>query len=501
MAVHYSKYIIGEQDPIEYNIPQVLAIMAPQPHIFLEWARGTGKSTVIAKKAVDFVTELPRSKIALVGATYSQMLTRTLPSTIQGFARLGYYKDKHYFVGRRAPAKWKWKEAYEPILDYTNAIHWFNGTTFVMVSLDMVDGGRGNNVDGAIGDEAALFDYDRLFNNVGATIRGNKDIFGKSPLHENTLYATSVPMTAKGKWLFKMEEEAIKDPASIMYLRADAFHNFKNLGAKWFKENKRVLTKMIYDAEILNIRPGRIEGGFYPQFKEDKHCRDAFNNSFLISLDYNFAKAKAANCLADGDRVHSEPLDIACDYGASFNGVVTCQEVGREFRYLSALHRLSPFNIDTTIQDWCDYYKEHGCKVVNYYYDQSAKGRGHTETFRDMVVRVLTANKWTINEHDIGPIPDHKDRYNFWYLAHQENDSRLPVFRYNESNCKHLILSMNNAGIVEGKNGFEKDKRPERVKKLDQSETTHFSDAHDTLGFAKYAGSLSTSSGDYNLPQ
>lgn len=500
MIDSFSKYVTGDQPPIEYNLPQLLAIMGPQPNKFLEWGRGTGKSTVIAKKAVDFVSELPRAKISLVGDTYSQILTRTLPSTIAGFEKIGYFKDKHFFVGRKAPAKWKWPEPYEPLLDYDHAIHWFNGTVFPLISLDMANGGRGLNVDGAIGDEAALFDYEKLFNNVLTTIRGNTDRFKHSPLHQNTLFATSVPMTNKGNWLLKMEQEAMKNPNDILYLRADSFHNYKNLGPKWFKECKRIMTKMIYNAEVLNIRPGKVEGGFYPTFSEDRHSRDAFDNSYLQSLDYNLEKAKEAKCLADGDLVKDMPIDIACDYGAKINTLVAEQEVGGESRFLNAMFVKSPEIIEKLIQNFCDYYQPHRCKVVNYYYDQTAKGGGHTETFAQTVVRVLVANGWTVNEHDMGKVPSHHDRYNFWSLAFQGGDHRLPTFKFNQTNCKYLIVSINNAGVLQGKNGFEKDKRPEKAHGAIDEETTHFSDAMDTLGFYKYARRTSASMGDYNLP-
>jgi len=474
--------------------------MAQQENVFLEWSRGTGKSTVLAKKMVDFAVDMPRSSIALVGATYSQILTRTLPSTIQGLELLGYKKDVHYFVGRKAPASWKWPEAYQPPLNYEHAIHWYTGTTFHMISLDMANGGRGLNVDGVIGDEAALFDYDRLFANVLATVRGNLDRFRGNPLHQNSLFASSVPMTVKGKWLLKMEAEAKTDPKKILYLRADSMHNYRNLGPKWFRDNKRIMTPMIYNAEIRNIRPGKLENGFYPQFKDDRHCRDDFNNGYLMGLDWDTKKAMEAGCRADGDLVTGQPLDIACDYGASFNGVVTGQEAYREYRYLSAMHRLSPHLIDEVIEDWCKYYQWHNCRIVNYYYDQTAKGGGHSETFKDMVVRVLVKNGWTVNEIDIGAVPSHHDRYLFWGIAHQEKDSRLPVFRYNTTNCKWMVLSINNAGVLQGRNGFEKDKRPERNKREDQSETTHYSDAHDTLGYAKFGGLTSSSAGDFILP-
>jgi hypothetical protein len=47
--------------------------------------------------------------------------------------------------------------------------------------------------------------------------------------------------------------------------------------------------------------------------------------------------------------------------------------------------------------------------------------------------------------------------------------------------CEYLILSMEQAGIIYGRNGFEKDKSKERDPEFPQEEATHISDAADTL--------------------
>lgn len=501
MTKKISKYILGDHT-IEYNVPQFLTLLAPQKHKYLEWGRGTGKSTVLADSLVSKPIQMPRGSFFLVGETYSQILTRTLPSTIAGLEKLGYYKDVHFFVGRKAPAKYRWPEPIQPPLNYDHAIHWITGAVTHLISLDLPNSGRGLNTDGGDGDEAALFDYEKLFNNVLTTIRGNIHRFGNCPLHQSTMFASSTPMTNKGKWLLKMEEQAKKDPADIFYLRASAEYNRHNLGDNWFKENKRIMTPMIYNAEVLNIRPGKVEGGFYPAFDEDKHCITTYNNSYLTSLGWDMDKAKQSGCLADGDIQLDQPIDIAFDYGGRINTLVAEQSYGNESRWLNAMFRKSPDLIDVLVDDFCKYYRNHQEKTVIYWRDQTSAGKYGTSrlSFAEMVIETFYKNGWSVEDRYIGAAPQHNAKYNFLYRYHKAEEANLPKPVYNAQNCKYLILSMQQAGVRESKNGLEKDKRPEHYKNAIDEETTHFSDAHDTLAFGKYSYRINSSSGDFDLP-
>lgn len=500
--VKYSPYQLGDQSPIQFTLPQLLAIMAPQKNKYLEWSRGAGKSTVLAWSVKEKPMQMPRGSFFLVGETYNQILTRTLPSTINGLEMLGYKKDVHFFVGRKAPAKWRWAEPYQPPLSYDHAIHWISGAVTHLISLDMANSGRGLNTDGGDGDEAALFDYERLFANVLTTNRGNIDRFLKCPLHHSTMFASSVPLTNKGKWLYQMEEQARLDPTKILYLRADAEHNRHNLGDDWFAENKRIMTDLIYNAEILNIRPDRVEGGFYAQLNEKEHTYDQYDNSYLLALGYDFSKAQNAGCLADGDLRRQAPLDISLDYGAAINTIHAEQEYNNESHGLKSMFIKSPQTLDVLIHNFCDYYSAHQCKIVNYHYDHTAVSHSANSsmTYKDTVVEVFNKRGWQVVELYHGQAPSHHQKYLFWGQLLKGTDTRLPKFMLNKSNCKYLIISMQQAGVLEGKNGFEKDKRPEKQKNAIHEETTHFSDAADTLYYFKYVNRITQSAGDYELP-
>ncbi|TSD94592.1 hypothetical protein FOF46_31255, partial [Aquimarina algiphila] len=83
----------------------------------------------------DAAYQLPRATGVLVGQTYQQMLSRTLPSTKEGLSMFGFYQGIDYVVGRhgkklgfampfQAPSKWE------------NVIHFRNGFILILVALD-----------------------------------------------------------------------------------------------------------------------------------------------------------------------------------------------------------------------------------------------------------------------------------------------------------------------------------------------------------------------------
>ncbi|MCK6649174.1 MAG: hypothetical protein L6Q66_05935, partial [Bacteroidia bacterium] len=454
MSIKHGKYLLGGLPPIVFNFPQLVAISAPQKHKYYEWGRGTGKSTILAWDVKEKPLQMPRGMFFLVGETYSQILTRTLPSTIQGLSMLGIYKDVHYFIGRKAPAKFKWNEPYEPPLNWDHAIHWITGACTHLISLDMPNSGRGLNTCGGAGDEAALFDFEKLFNNVLTTNRAGRKWFEGNPLLNGTTWATSVPMTNKGKWLYKMEQEAMKEPDKILYLRADARHNAHNLGKDWFAENKRVMTDLVYNAEILNIRPDRVEGGFYAQFDEGVHTKDFFNNGYLLSLGYDFDKAKGAGCLADGDRKNDLPLDVSFDWGTNINTVHVEQEYNNESHGLCSMFVKTPNTVDVLVNNLCDYYSGHGRKTAIVWYDHTAIAKGPTGlSYIDVVVKTFKSRGWSVVLKYAGQAPSHHDRYLFWSTM-LKGDPKLPRFVLNKTNCKYLIISMQQAGVLQGRNGF-----------------------------------------------
>lgn len=473
---------------INRNLMQLMVRVAKQPVKIIEAGRGAGKSTVLADEMADVVHDMPRSTNFLQGATFQQILTRTLPSTILSLETLGYIKDLHYFVGRKPPKSWGWKEAYEPPLDYNRSIYFYNGSTYLLLSQDTSS--RGLNTASGIADEFALLDPVKFQSETLATLRSQKARFEFNRRYRNQTYVTSIPRTQEGKFIYKFEEEAKLTPQKILYLRASSNINAANLPDDWFADQKRIMSPYEYSIEIENKRPRALKGGFYPLFNEKQHTYTAFNNDFLSGLvddGYDIGKFSEMDCRQDSDHYPNAPLDIALDYG-QFNCIVTGQETLNMFRYLSGFSAESPKMTKDLVEEWCKYYRFHQDKTVYYWHDQTAKGTDgrSPKSYAEIVIDTLIANGWTVIPMYYGRNPSHIDKYNFWAVAMRNDHFALPHFSWNKHNCKYVIESINNAEAVDGKNGIEKVKTDEKKKNLDQRYTTHFSDAMEMIAFYKY---------------
>lgn len=478
------------------NIMQLLLEFASQRIRVVQCGRGSGKSFAVALEIKSVVLDMPRSKNFILAETYQQALTRTLPSTIKGLALLGWHKDIHYFVGRYPPKSWKWPEAYEPPLDPKHSIFFYNGTVYDLLSQDT--NSRGGNYSSGIVDEAQDIDEAKFMSQVIPTMRAEYQRFKKKRTYRRLTLLCSMPRIKRAEWIFNYEKLAREHPKEYLFISAPSKVNKHNLPPGWFKDQRRILTKSEYDIEIGNIRPKKIEGGFYPFFDDKVHSYVSYNNDYLNSLiddkkGYNIEAFENMDCRQDGDIIPDAPLEISMDYGGWFNGIVTEQEShdGREFRFLSAMSIDEKKSFESLMEGWCSYYRPHKNKVVTYWYDQTAKGKDpRVDEYYVEVPKILRSFGWVVIEMDIGAQPSHDDRYRFFKIVHGGQSPDVPTFLYNRNNCKWLIISINNADMVQGRNGIEKKKVDEKNHEIDQRTTTHFSDAHDTVGIGKYGDRL-----------
>lgn len=473
---------------------QLILEMALQRIRTVQCGRGSGKSTGAAIDIKTVVYDMPRSKNFILGATYKDILTKTLPSTIKALRLLGFEKDLHYFVGRRPPPKWSWPDCYEPPLDPSHSIFFMNGTVYDLLSEDVSS--RGANYAAGMVDEAQDADQEYFQSQVVPTLRLEYQVLKLCKTYRRISLFCSMPRIRKQEWIFELEELAGKFPAEYLWLTSDSRINAHNLPPDWFKDQKRLLKPSEYAIEIDNIRPQKLEGGFYPMF-DDKLCGYVkFNNDYLDGIisnnnGYRPEDFDNLNSLQDADVLTNDPLEICMDYGAWFNGIVTGQEYDRTFWFQSAIAIDEKSKFEDMLHTWCNYYRFHKNKTVYYWYDHTARDHdSRTEEYPVIVGRVLRSYGWTVIDMYIGKQPSPEDRYKFWGYAHNGDHPDLPRFMYNRHHCKWLIVSVNGAGVRQGKHGFEKDKRDEGNQNIDQRTTTHFSDAMDTLALGKYGDRL-----------
>lgn len=457
------------------------------PELVVEAGRGAGKSTGISDRMRVVTTAMPRSNNLLIGETYQQILTRTLPSTILGLENLGIFKDLHYFIGRRPPSKWKWPAPYQPPNKFDRFIWFWTGAGYTLISQDKSGDGRGLNSDSQIKDEAALLDREKLEANTDPTQRGsNKKAFEKSKVFLSDLSVSTTPLTATGKWFIDREEAAMREPDQIKFLKATCEVNKQNLPDDYLEKARKKNIPWIFEAEYLNIRPKQIKDGFYPLLDEDMHTYNRFNYTYYQEI------GQAIDCRGDEDLVATKPLIIGVDWGATINCLVICQHLGNEFRALKSMYVLGDNKEvqSDLFKQLHDYYRHHPTRTIYLWYDNMGNNdTGITKYTRAQMARKqLSALGWNVQLMTRGGRnPEHGRKHILWNAILREDNGRLPVFRMNRSNCRELWVSMFNAAAKMGsRDEIQKDKSSERSTAILRQHATDLSDAIDAAVYGMF---------------
>lgn len=529
--------------PLRFNRPQLRFILAKLASAVSLWSRATGKSTLIAWLMHLIVQHMPRSAWGIVGSTYQQILTRTLPSTIAALEVLGYYKDVHYFIGRKPPPSWGWPEPFQRPVKYDNFIIFYTGAGFHLISQD--GGGsssRGLNLDGWIADEGLLLDREKLGTDVIASNRGNLDYWPNCGLHHGKFIFSSMPWGDQGKWLLddsayyerdgvdfsqlrnqmiRLQVEFVDSRASstrlalyeeilqlsaqlrfypnhrsmgqrertipkgLLYSEANIFDNLLNIGIPYLEEQRRELSDFVFLIEILNQRPATVEAGFYPKLVIAHHAQECPNNEYVAGLQFNISRLKENSSLLDGDCLAHLPLRGAVDWGSKIS-VMTIAQLHKdsgEYRFLKDFYVKHPKLIEDLATLFCDYYEPHLCKEFHFIEDSewgNARKPDSKLTYNQQFAECLRARGWRVRFFNQGRVPNYAIRYKLGIDLLGESDQRQLRIRFNKVNNKNTLTAMSMAPLKENSKGeIEKDKSSERKKTIPGQEATHFTDTVD----------------------
>lgn len=478
--------------PISYNIAQLMCHYAVQKYKVVSniWGRGTGKTTSIGDTIRQMKDSMPRASGAFVSPTYQYFLTRIIPSLVNGLEMQGLYQNLHYFIGRRPPKNWKWPEPYQPPKNYDRYVIFYNGFGFHLVSQDVPGDGRGLNLDFILTDESALLSKEKLEETVEPALRGTKkSAFEKSPFWGIQVHHTSMPLTQKGQWLFDLEEMQREEPETIKTIKANALVNKENLMDNYLEERRKTTLPWIFDSEYLNIRPNKIENGFYALLDEQRHGYNGeFNYGLLRTVGQQSSSAH------DNDCIQSKPLLLGLDWGSVINSLIICQHTENEIRAIKSMYVLgdNKETQDDLADKFCEYYAAHPTKIAYMHYDRTGNiSTGNTRVTRaQQFQQKLIQKGWSVQLMTQGnKNPEHERKRLVWERILQEDHQRLPKFRINVINAKDLLISMLNTKVKRSSTGIiQKDKSGERSTNKKRQHATDLSDAIDTLIFDMFGG-------------
>jgi hypothetical protein len=476
--------------------------------------RRFGKSDgVLGPDILYDVQHMPGSSGFIYQATFKQLLSRTLPASEAFWQRYGYKRDFHYVIGKKAE---KWQKFKDPIIkpmDWEHCVHWYCGTVIYLLSQDVKFSANSLTTDWGKIDEGRSIKKEKCFEEVIPTLSGTDDRFKLCHKWKGFSIVSDMPTSKQGQWILDMEKrmdieliQAIKDliahinykinyfkekgsisksseyeitklrrelnyyrSKAFLYKEFDTIENIEFLGEDYIRNMKRDLPPFIFNTSILNKKTRKLSTGFYPNLDPEIHYYDSVNNSYIDNLrtnkgSYDIEKISEHNCLFDNDINLDVPLAITLDYNDKINWIVVGQRIEPEMRTLASFHVKTPQKIRQLCQNWCDYYRYIVNKTVVYYYNETALQKGYadeeSESFSEIVVKILTNNGWMVEPVFLGKTWNH-------LLKHQYIDDALTgrkyLFpRFNRSNNPYLLPAMEMTGTKIGAKGIQKDKSSEK---------------------------------------
>ena len=512
---------------IYFNEPQRLTQLIGANTTVIVAGRRTGKTDSIAAPFVlRNMQRMPGSTGGIVVPTFKHGLTNTLPGLFAAWKRWGYIQGVHYVVGRKPPKSFA-KAIIEPS-DYEHVISFYNGSVAVIISQDRPGSSNSLTLSWLLIDEAKFIDYEKLKDETFPANGGIKSYFGKHSFNHSIMILSDMPQTQKGSWFLhykdKMDEELIdtikatiyeiwktkervrrlKDEGktvpkylkrylrtldtnlnkmrsvAVYYKEYSSIENLQLLGENYIKQMKRDLTPKTFQTSILCQRIGIAKDGFYSSMREG-HKYNASDFEYLDSLGYDFAP-EAMDCRADKDINPLAPICIGMDYNANINWIVAGQPEGRRLNIIKSFYVKFERKIPALVEEFCNYYAHHQNKTVVYYYDTTALGANYAvneQDFHWVVCHEFEKRGWQVEDVYLGNPMRHDEKYLLINQGFAGKQRLMPFF--NRQNNDDLILAIQTAGVVRGRNGFRKDKGGEKLDETEENLLEHRTDGTDAF--------------------
>lgn len=453
-----------------YLNPKQKAFLAGrQPIKLFLGGRGSGKTHALGVNQRLKAGKMPRSKGFLAAMTYNQILTKTLPAMINGWALFGLVEGIDYVIGIKPPKHFS--RPISPPKKFQNVISFSNGRCVEMVSLDRPDLARGGSYDDGDIDEAALLKQEHWTKILLPSVRGNRHIFS-TYLHQQVGLYTSIPWKPSGYWILDFEEKMEAYPSEYLVIEANAYDNIHILGERGIERLKREMPHGEFLIEVMNERVIRVEDPFYSSLNLERHS---------YAPKYTYTEDSEGRIITDksNDYDPKRLIDTSWDFGGWFNCCTAWQEKAHVERMINSFHANVDKKLSDVVTAFCNTYTDHENKLVRIW----GEPRGHdrlpnTPSIYSQLTTLFSRRGWHV-EVMVEPgyaSRMHIERREFINTMLDETDTRLPKIRINQEKCKSPLIAMQGAqSTPEGK----KDKGKEKVRDFPQEHATHYTDNFD----------------------
>jgi len=466
----------------------------------------------------------------IVVPTFRHGLTNTLPGLFTCWKAMGLIEGVHYVVGKKPP-KYFEKAIIEP-REFEHVISFYNGSRAVLISQDLAGSSNSLTLDWLLVDEAKFINFEKLKDETLPANGGIKAHFGMHSYHHSIMIMSDMPVGTKGSWFLnyreKMDTEIIRaiegclnveyrlkkrvrdlraagEPvptylkhhlrsnnrilnqlraAAVFYVEVSTIENLEVVGVNYLKDMKRDLPPLVFQTSILCKRLGILQDGFYNSMKES-HKYHAADNEWLMSLGYGHTEAEyraMLNSQADLDVQPDKPICIGMDYNANINWIVAGQEQDGRLNVIRSFYVKFERKIPALIADFCNYYRNHKCKQVIYYYDTTALGSNYAvnkKDFKAVIEEEFKSHGWRIKSVLLGNPMRHSEKYLLINSGFAGKERLTPYFNIDANEA--LLVAIQSAGVIRGANGFKKYKAGEKLAESEENLLEHRTDGTDAF--------------------
>ena len=170
------------------------------------------------------------------------------------------------------------------------------------------------------------------------------------------------------------------------------------------------------------------------------------------------------------------------DYNANINWIVAGQPRNGRLLVLKSFYVKYERKLPELINDFCMYYAHHHNKEIVFYYDSTALGSNYAvneEDFHWVIKNNFEMHGWTVNDVYLGNPMKHDEKYLLINQGFAGRNKLMPMF--NRQNNDDLILAVQSAGVVRGRNGFKKHKAGEKLAENEENLLEHRTDGTDAF--------------------
>ena len=534
---------------IYFNKPQRLTQLISANITVIVAGRRTGKTDSIAAPFVlRNMQRMPGSTGGIVVPTFKHGLTNTIPGLLAAWHRWGFVRDVHYVIGKRPPKSFG-KPIIEPA-DYQHVITFYNGSVAVIISQDRPGSSNSLTLSWLLIDEAKFINYEKLKDETLPANGGIKSFFGHHSCNHAMMILSDMPQTSKGSWFLhykdKMDPDLIATiegtvykiwktkqrirnmratgkpvpkylrgylrsldrdlnkmrSVAVYYKEYSSIENLQLLGENYIKQMKRDLTPLTFQTSILCQRIGISKDGFYSSMREG-HKYDASDFAFLDAFNFGDDPGDI-DSRGDADLDPDAPICIGMDYNANINWIVAAQPRGSHLWVLKSFYVKYERKLPELVGDFCTYYQHHRRKEVVFYYDTTALGSNYAvneQDFHWVIVHEFECRGWSVIDVYIGHPMRHDEKYLLINQGFVGKQRLKPMF--NRQNNDDLILAVQSAGVIRGRNGFHKHKAGEKLAESEENMLEHRTDGTDAfdtvyIGCEKFPQVTYTNS-NYNI--